>query len=313
MFRAESRNDAPKANEPALEEQRKTLKSSIDEIVKRRYSCRTYVDWPLEATDRRALSEFLASLRAGPLESRTRFSLVAATENDRQSLKRLGTYGVIKGATGFIVGAVEASPRDMEDYGYLLEQAVLVATDLGLGTCWLGGSFSKSAFARKIGATRNEVVPAVVATGYPAAGRRNEDRIRQRAGSDRRLPREQLFFGEKLGEPIDLPSAGAYQEVLEVVRWAPSASNKQPWRVVRSEAAWRFYLQRTKGYGKGTAVFSLLRLADLQRVYIGIAMCHFELAAAERGLAGRWVVERPAIDAIAEGMEYTVSWIAEAG
>jgi len=286
------------------------LRSSIDDVVKRRYSCRTYVDRPIKATDRQTLSELLASLGPGPLGSRPRFSLVAANEKDRESLKGLGTYGFIKGATGFIVGAVKPGPRDMEDYGYRLEQAVLVATDLGLGTCWLGGSFTKSSFARKIGATRSEVVPAVVAVGYATEGSRNT-RIRQRAGSDHRLPPEQLFFEEELGEPLDLPSAGAYQEVLEAVRWAPSASNRQPWRLVRSGDAWHFYLQRSKGYGKGSAVFSLLRLADLQRVDMGIAMCHFELAARERGLVGRWVVEQPPLDTIAAGLEYTVSWIPE--
>jgi nitroreductase len=297
---------------PANVQWRKILRSSIDEIVKRRYSCRTYVDRPIEATDRQTLSEFLASLGAGPLGSRTRLSLVAATEQDRESLKGLGTYGFIKGAAGFIVGAVEPGPRDMEDYGYRLEQAVLASTDLGLGTCWLGGSFTKSSFARKIGATRSEVVPAVVAVGYATEGSRNT-RIRQRAGSDRRLPPEQLFSEEGLREPLDLPSSGAYADVLEAVRWAPSASNKQPWRVVRSGETWHFYLQRTKGYGKGSPVFSLLRLADLQRVDMGIAMCHFELAARGRGLAGRWVVERPGIGTMGEGLEYTVSWIAEVG
>ena len=29
--------------------------------------------------------------------------------------------------------------------------------------------------------------------------------------------------------------------------------------------------------------------ADLQRVDIGVAMCHFELTAREQGLAGEWV------------------------
>jgi hypothetical protein len=297
---------------PANTQWRKILKGSIDDIVKHRYSCRTYVDRPIEATDRQTLSEFLASLGVGPLGSHTRFSLVAATEKDRESLKGLGTYGFIRGATGFIVGAARPGPRDMEDYGYLLEHAVLVATDLELGTCWLGGSFTKSSFARKIGATRSEVVPAVVAVGYPAEGSEG-GRVRKRAGSDRRLPREQLFWEGKRGEPLDFSRLAGYAEVLEAVRWAPSASNKQPWRLVRSGAAWHFYLQRSKGYGKGSAVFSLLRLADLQRVDMGIAMCHFELAARERGLVGRWVVEQPALDAIAVCMEYTVSWIPEVG
>ena len=288
------------------------MKSSIDDLVKRRYSCRTYIDRPIEATDRQTLSEYVSSLGVGPLGSHTRFLLVAATEKDRESLRGLGTYGFIKGATGFIVGAVRPGPKGMEDYGYLLEHAVLVATDLGLGTCWLGGSFTKSSFARKIGTTRSEVVPAVVAVGYPAEGSRG-GRVRKRAGSDRRLPREQLFLERKLGEPLDFSRAAGYADVLEAVRWAPSASNKQPWRLVRSGEAWHFYLQRSKGYGKGSAVFSLLRLADLQRVDMGIVMCHFELAARERGLVGRWVVEQPVLDTSTAGLEYTVSWIPEVG
>jgi nitroreductase len=291
-------------------EWRTILKSSIDDLVRRRYSCRNYVDRPIEATDLESLSEFLASIGAGPLGSRTRFSLVAATEKDRDSLKGLGTYGFVKGATGYIVGAVEPGPKDMEDYGHGLQHAVLAATDLGLGTCWLGGSFTKSSFARKIGATRSEVVPAVVATGYPEEGSR-AGRMRERAGSERRLPREVLFWEEKPGEPLDLSRSGGYEDVLETVRWAPSASNKQPWRLLRSGDVWRFYLQRTKRYGKGSAIFSLLRLADLQRVDMGIAMCHFELAARERGLAGRWVVDEPGFDALPAGLEYTVSWIPE--
>jgi hypothetical protein len=293
-------------------ERRGIVRNSIDDLIKRRYSCRSYLDRPIDATDRQTLSEFLTSLGAGPLGSHTRFSLIAATENDRESLKGLGTYGFVKGATGFIVGTVEPGPKDMEDYGYRLEQAVLAATDLGLGTCWLGGSFTKSSFARKIGATRGEVVPAVVAAGYPAEGSR-EGWARERAGSHRRLPAGQLFWRDKPGEPLDFSSAGGYAEVLDAVRWAPSASNKQPWRVVRSGEAWHFFLQRTKGYGKGSAVFSLLRLADLQRVDMGIAMCHFEPLARECHLAGRWVVEQPALGAMPAGLEYTASWVPEVG
>jgi nitroreductase len=288
------------------------LESSIEEIVKRRYSCRAYADRPIEAADRDAMADALASLNTGPLGSSARFSLVAATEEDRKSLKGLGTYGFIKGATGFIVGAARPAPKDMEDYGYLLERAVLAATGIGLSTCWLGGTFSKSAFARKIGTTGGEVVPAVVATGYAAEGAREADKLRRRAGSDRRLPFEQLFFDEKLGQSLAPADAAGYAEVLEAVRWAPSASNKQPWRVLRLGDRWHFYLQRTKGYGKGSGVYSLLKLADLQRVDMGIAMCHFELVARERGLPGRWTIEPPASGALAEGMEYTVSWLPEA-
>ena len=53
------------------------------------------------------------------------------------------------------------------------------------------------------------------------------------------------------------------------------------------------HLLRTKGYGQGTLAFRLLRLADLQRVDMGIAMCHFALACREYGLAGTWAPALP--------------------
>ena len=89
---------------------------------------------------------------------------------------------------------------------------------------------------------------------------------------------------------------------------APSASNKQPWRIVRRGADWHFYLQRTKGYGKGSALFAVLRLADLQRVDLGIALCHFELAARELGLVGEWVLDEPDVGALDRSVQYTGTW-----
>ncbi len=121
---------------------------------------------------------------------------------------------------------------------------------------------------------------------------------------------EQLFFTDTFDSPLTSETAGAYAQPLEMVRWAPSASNKQPWRIVRIDNAWHFYLQRTKGYGKGTLLFSILRLADLQRVDMGIAMCHFELTARALGLNGQWVIRDPRIE-IPENTEYTVTWINE--
>ncbi len=93
-----------------------------------------------------------------------------------------------------------------------------------------------------------------------------------------------------------------------MLRLAPSASNRQPWRVIQDGACYHFYLQRTPGYGRGTLTFTLLGLADLQRVDIGIAMCHFELAARELGLEGQWVVDEPDLPKPGETIEYVVTW-----
>jgi len=284
------------------------MNSPVDELIRRRYSCRTYRPEPIAAAQQRLLTEFMAANAAGPLGSQARFALVAAAPGDDSALRRLGTYGFIKGATGFIVGAVRCAPNDLEDYGYLLEQVILYATDLGLGTCWLGGTFTRSSFVRRFGGLeRGETMPAVASIGL--IGDDGSERIREREEGSRRLPSSELFFEHGFGEPLDPGAVDAFPQALEAVRMAPSATNKQPWRIVRDGAAWHFYLRRTKSYGKGSALFTVLRIADLQRVDLGIAMCHFELVAREHGVAGSWVVRDPGIPLPGKDTEYVVTWV----
>jgi hypothetical protein len=92
-----------------------------------------------------------------------------------------------------------------------------------------------------------------------------------------------------------------------MVRLGPSASNKQPWRVVERGAAWHLYIQRTPGY-RERWVMRLLNIADMQRLDAGIAMCHFELTAAELGLEGTWAIEAPDIERPDASTEYIATW-----
>ena len=93
-----------------------------------------------------------------------------------------------------------------------------------------------------------------------------------------------------------------------MVRLAPSASNKQPWRLIKVGAAWHFYLRRTPGYGSGI-VARFLAKNDLQRVDMGIAMCHWELTAQEAGLKGSWANQNPGLALPDALTEYIVSWM----
>ena len=281
----------------------------ITEIVQTRYSCRTYEERAIAGDIRQQLSDIASSIGAGPFGTSPRFELVAATGEDRAALKGLGTYGFIKGATGFIVGATTDTEKSTEDYGYLMEMIVLHATDLGLGTCWLGGSFTRSGFASKIGARDGEIVPAVTAVGYIAERPRALDSmIRRSARSDKRWPWQKLFFENSFSTPLPNEKAGAYSVPLEMVRLGPSASNKQPWRVVMMGNSWHFYLARTKGYGQGRLMKSWTN-ADMQSLDMGIAMCHFEQTAIELGLPGRWVIDEPDLGGLDELTEYTASWV----
>ena len=46
----------------------------------------------------------------------------------------------------------------------------------------------------------------------------------------------------------------------------------------------------------------------MQRIDMGIAMCHFEQAARALGLQGRWLFAEPAITRPGELAEYTATW-----
>ena len=285
------------------------MNQNVIDLIKQRFSCRICDPRPLEREKKELLAAFVSENHTGPFGSQSRFEILAATEQDLKALKGLGTYGFVKGACGFIAGAMGQGRRNLEDFGYLMEHAILYATDLGLGTCWLGGSFTKSRFAKSIYLQSGESIPAVTSIGYVMDESKAEDWIRRRAGGAFRLPNDKLFFDEEFGKPLQAELFGGYAQVLDSVRWGPSASNRQPWRIIYKKGVWHLYLQRTKGYGKGSFLYSLLGIADLQRVDMGIAMCHFEFSARELGLDGSWVEDEPHINKPDEKTEYVVSWI----
>lgn len=280
----------------------------ITEIIDQRYSCRSYDPQPIDMDKRQRLGEYAALLCSGPFGNQMRFELVAADEGDSQALKGLGTYGYIKNPTGFIMGAMKEGDRNLEDFGYIMEDIILFATDLGLGTCWLGGTFTKSSFSKRIGAQKDELVPAVISIGEIAEDNRMIAKVRPRKPREvRRLPWEVMFFDKEFSNPLSEEAAGEYATALDMIRIGPSASNKQPWRIIRNGELWYFYLQRTPGYRDG-AINKMFTNADIQRLDMGIAMFHFEGVLVEMGIAGEWVIDEPEIQKPDELTEYTVSW-----
>lgn len=282
---------------------------SPTELIRARYSCRTYQPRLLSENLRQELDNYAANLKVGPFGNPARFSLVAATQDNLRLLKNLGTYGFIQNASGFFVGTIRSGERNLEDFGYLMELLILYATSLDLGTCWLGGTFTKSSFAEAVQATDEETVPAVASVGYPAhQPRRIERFIRRSAGADRRLAWNRLFYRDEFDLPLTREAAGDFAVPLEMVRLAPSASNKQPWRIIHDNGDWHFYLQRTPGYRESFLV-KHFTICDMQRLDMGIAMCHFEISAQELGLQGHWEHRHPGLQVPDALTEYLVSWV----
>jgi nitroreductase len=276
--------------------------TEITDLIKKRVSCRTYADKPVEEKTLLEFSKLVAAIHTGPFGNQPRFHLISMNSVEPQEWKKLGTYGVIKNARSFLGGMTKSGDKAMEDYGYCKEKLILQATKLGLGTCWLGGTFTGSGFARAVGLQSEEVLPTVSPVGYPADQKSLTERIMRRfAGSDNRQPWRELFFAGNFSTPLNEQSAGKYAEALENVRLAPSAANKQPWRLLYDGGRniFHFYLARSFGYKH-------LWEVSLQDIDLGIAMSHFELTINEQGISGYW---RQDDDAPGEkSLDYIASW-----
>lgn len=279
----------------------KTLRFSepIAELISHRKSVRTYSNMPVAEEVRAKISEFASGLQ-GPFGVKTRLVLLDKAKERTDEKVRLGTYGVISGAGLFMAGVVEKKERAMEELGYVLEEAILYMTHFGLGTCWLGGTFGRGEFSKAAAVQDNEYIPIVTPVGYASSLRTPIDILFKQPWRKERRDWKELFYRDTFVTPLTAGEAGEYAGPLEMVRLAPSASNRQPWRVVKTDRDYHFYLAHTPGYDR---LFGF----DIQKIDMGIAMCHFALAAKEAGLAGKWETADPGL--VKEGpVEYIVSW-----
>ena len=177
----------------------------------------------------------------------------------------------------------------------------MYAASLGLGTCWLGGTFNKSAFAGAMEIKEEELFPILSPIGFPAERKSLTERLmRLGVKADSRLLWQELFFADSFDTSLDETYTGPYRFALEMLRLAPSAVNKQPWRVLVCADAVHFYR-------KGN--YPSLGGIDMQRIDMGIAMCHFDLAVQDCGLPGHFEIKDPTIQT--PGLQYIASWIKE--
>lgn len=272
---------------------------SVFDLIRQRTSWRTYTPEPLVADLKQKLLHLLAENHSSPFQGTCRFVLVDMPEIPRDKQQKFGTYGVIKGAQDFIVGAVTPGPYDLEHYGYVLEKIILFATEWGLGTCWLGGSFSKSNFSAGAQLQSGEFIPAITPIGYPADNRRFTERImRWTAGAKARKPWDMLFYLNNFGHPLKADYKTPYHDALEMVRLGPSGNNGQQWRLVVEEQAQKvhFFITRPK-----------LKIFSFHRIEVGIAVCHFDFSVQQLGIKGEWEIKVPSFN-IPNHLKYFISW-----
>lgn len=272
----------------------------IEKEIRTRKSIRTYTGIDIEPKTKQLIVDYMHSCSTGPFGNKVDFYWIDGDSEEFKDVK-LGTYGVISGTKTFIAGKVGKGVKNFEDFGYCMEKLVLYCAQLNIGTCWMGGTYKRTAFSAAVNLQEDEFIPAVTPIGYFGKKKRTIDKLFRRvAGSDNRKPFDELFFSETFTQSLTQKEKEKYGFILEMVRLAPSASNKQPWRVLVCDNMLHFYLQRTPNYNK-TIVH-----ADLQRVDMGIALSHTELVLNEKNILHKWTVSIPDIE-LDEMTEYIAS------
>ena len=266
---------------------------TIIETIQKRRSVRTYTSEPLSGEHKAQIEQFINHLQAPFGLKKARIEMINVY-SDGKPIK-LGTYGWIKGACDYLALIYEDTPFAETAAAYLFEAVILFCTDLGLGTCWLGGAFSRSDFKKQVSLQPNEKLKIVSPVGYVDAGDRKRflEKYIVRADNKHSSRKSfgELFFDGNFNRPLTEATAGQFFKPLEMVRLAPSANNKQEWRMLLEDKALHFYKKPYLQYDS---------------LDIGIALCHFELSCKELGIDGKFEVLQDVPDN--DKIKYVISW-----
>ena len=268
---------------------------SITDLIRSRRSVRTFDGRPLSEEDCGKLQAYIDSLPEA-FGVPVTFRILDAGEHDLSS-------PVIVGADVYVAVKGKRQTNVELAFGYSFEKLCLYALSLGVGTVMLAASISRGTFEKAMAVGEDEVMPCASPLGYPADKRSLREKARRLAlRADARIAFDKLFFDGSFDRPLTEQAAGSFRDALEAVRWAPSATNKQPWRAVLDGERVHFYEKQT---------IPASPLGDIQKLDVGIGLAHFELTAREQGIAGGFVFDDPGLTA-PEGTRYIITWDSQA-
>lgn len=276
------------------------LPIDVKETIKRRVSTRSYEEKSLTKKDKRKLIDFNADL-TNPFGVDVKVQYISKDKGAEDV--QLGTYGTIRGAKDFLAITVKDQPYAMEAVGYQFENLVLYATDMGLGTVWLAGTFNRKDFKNVIEISDDYLFPCICPVGYPGQKRSFIEKItRASLGSKKRKEWDKLFFLDDFSKSLTKEGAGRYTDALDMLRLAPSATNAQPWAVVKEGDKFHFFCNYKNSINND--------VKKIKHLDLGIALSHFHQTAMSDGLNGKLEVADIDFD-VPENMHYIITYMAE--
>ena len=227
----------------------------MDDAIKaidQRCSRRKYIPKPLEPLAAETLQGLIADTNS---EANLKMRLIVGNGNAFNGFRR--SYGMFSGVRNFIaLLGEETDVVALEKLGYFGELLVLHGTALGLGTCWVGGTFDRKACPVEL--AEGESVVCAITIGYTEDELSAKEKL-IRWGTHRKSKTvEQMYIADR-----QVPEW--FINGMKAVQKAPSAVNRQP--VMFS-------------YQKGIVTASVEKITGSGYAFdLGIAKLHFKLGA----------------------------------
>jgi len=173
----------------------------------------------------------------------------------------------------------------LENAGYMLQQMDLFLSSMEMGTCWLGMAKPTSGF-ENVSSIPFVVAMAVGAPAEPVHRTREEQ------------------YKRKL--KIEICSTSHHGHIIEAARLAPSATNSQPWRFRTTQSAIHVYRINVN-------LLKAWLYERMNKIDMGIALCHLQLAAEAEGHHVSFLHDKEAAEDHPLGTQYVMTLQLEKG
>jgi len=202
------------------------MNSSKLALLAKRHSVRAYTEAPVEANILNKLKSLVTMVNTH--EAGAHFQIITDDPDPFSSFDR--NYGIFRNPRNYLACVMDMSFRDApERAGYFAEQFAIKATELGLGTCFIGGTFNSSKVNVQL--RPDWKLLFIVTFGYAADSERLGAKLMTKMVHIRKRTADSFFEGnEKLLKEMKV----RFPELstgLEAIKCAPSSLNKQPVRI----------------------------------------------------------------------------------
>ncbi len=244
--------------------------TNLYQTIFNRKSIRRYDLTPLDGHTLAELMAHTSTLR--PLYDDIKIEVKLLSQKDVKTL-------LLAKAPHYLAVFSETKDGYSTNVGFMLQQMDLFFSAIGIGSCWQGIPRP----AKEILKSSNLEFVILLAFGKP------KERLHRESVSE--------FQRKPLGEITDIRGS---DELLEPARLAPSAMNRQQWFFSGNASTIHAYRAKSN-------FLAAFFLEKMDKISLGIAICHVWIAAKHFGKEVEFMVDKEAQNNPPPGHEYVIT------